>query len=221
LLNIINDGLAGRPTSWVGFRIHFALDRPHCRDEYGTVSKDRVVAMTDKTLNVSITETAAAGDLSPVEMRPADYVQEIVLPTMREFSRERRSRRLAYLACMTVFHIKDHLLVAGETSVKEKMRSATDKEFDVVRAICNGTKHPKPDNRNSIRFVPGEDFDRPPAEAALMEAGVSRAGDTVGGREIGSDPSERYDIYDACRVTLKAFCGTFSNHLGHCDLSGL
>jgi hypothetical protein len=41
-------------------------------------------------------------------MTPADFVNDIVVPTVREFRDVRRSRRRAYLACIIVFHIKDH-----------------------------------------------------------------------------------------------------------------
>ena len=42
-------------------------------------------------------------------MTPAEFLDEIVVPTLRECRDERRSRRRAYLACIAVFHIKDHL----------------------------------------------------------------------------------------------------------------
>jgi hypothetical protein len=42
-------------------------------------------------------------------MTPAEYVNDIVVPTVREFRDEPRSQRRAYLACMVTFHIKDHL----------------------------------------------------------------------------------------------------------------
>jgi hypothetical protein len=154
-------------------------------------------------------------------MSPADYVREVVLPTMCEFKENRRSRRNAYLTCMAVFHIKDHLRKAGEEEVEKKMRRATGKSFDVVRAICNGTKHVETDASHPIQFRAGADFDRPPGRAGEMEAGISRIGDLEGGREMGFDPSERFDIYDTCKVTLKAFSDLFPNRLGNCDLSSL
>ena len=42
-------------------------------------------------------------------MTPADFMNEIVAPTLREFRDDRRSRRRAFLACVAVFHVKDHL----------------------------------------------------------------------------------------------------------------
>jgi hypothetical protein len=124
---------------------------------------------------------------------------------------------------MAVFHIKDHLSKAKpkEIAIERKMRKATGKSFDVVRAICNGTKHGQTDSTHPIGFRAGDDFDRPPGRAGQMQAAVSRAGDPIGGREIGQNPIQRVDIYEACKATLIAFCTLFPNHLGECDLSGL
>jgi hypothetical protein len=154
-------------------------------------------------------------------MTPEDYIREIVLPTVLEFMEKPRSRRHAYLTCMALFHVKDHLHEAGEVSIEDKMRAATGKAFDVVRAVCNGTKHVATDASHLIQFRAGDDFDRPPARSSEMEAGISRLGDPVGGREIGHDPSKRADIYQACRTTLTAFCTVFANQLGNCSLSGV
>jgi hypothetical protein len=74
-------------------------------------------------------------------MTPADFVNDIVVPTVREFRDVRRSRRRAYLACIIVFHIKDHLRKAGAKQIEDTIRKATGDGFDAVRAVCNGTKH--------------------------------------------------------------------------------
>jgi hypothetical protein len=87
-------------------------------------------------------------------MTPQEYVEEIVLPTLREFKVSRRSRRLAYLSCMAVFHIKDHLKKAGQTHIEDQMRKATGHWFDVVRAICNGAKHFQTDTTHPMHFEP-------------------------------------------------------------------
>jgi hypothetical protein len=155
-------------------------------------------------------------------MKPEDYVREIVLPTAREFKANPRSRRHAYLTCMVVLHLKDHLRKAGEGSIEKKMREATGNSFDVVRAICNGTKHAATDPKtHRIQFEVGDDFDRPPGRAGQAQAGISRAGDPTGGREFGQNPNERVDIYGACKTTLEKFCTVFPNRLGNCDFSGL
>jgi hypothetical protein len=47
-------------------------------------------------------------ELAEGAMKPTGYVQEVVLPTAHEYNQDRGSRRLMYLTCMTVFHIRDH-----------------------------------------------------------------------------------------------------------------
>jgi hypothetical protein len=42
-------------------------------------------------------------------MTPAEYMNGIVVPTPRGLRDNRRSRRHTYLACIAVFHVKDHL----------------------------------------------------------------------------------------------------------------
>ena len=39
-------------------------------------------------------------------MTPADFMNEIVVPTLRDLRDDRRSRRRAYLACIAVFHLE-------------------------------------------------------------------------------------------------------------------
>jgi hypothetical protein len=41
-------------------------------------------------------------------MAPAEFMDEIVVPTPHEFRDEWRLQRRAYLACIAVFHLKDH-----------------------------------------------------------------------------------------------------------------
>lgn len=92
-------------------------------------------------------------------MTPADYVNEIVLPAMKDFHAGRRSRRYAYQACMAVFHIKDHLYKAGERKIENRVRQAAgSNHFDVVRSITNGAKHVETDASHEIQFRSGDDF---------------------------------------------------------------
>jgi hypothetical protein len=186
--------------------------RAQIRDELRRAAEDGDV--------VAIDALATAYLFRDADMTPLDYVNEIVLPTMVELKENPRSRRLAYMACMAVFHTKDHLKKASERSIEQRMRTATGAHFDVVRAICNGTKHVQTDASHPIPFRAGDDFDRPPARAGEMVLGLSKLGDPVGGREIGRGPN-RQDIYQACKSTLAAFCATFPKHLSKCDLSAL
>ena len=96
-------------------------------------------------------------------MTPAEFMTEIVVPTLRELRDERRSRQRAYLACIAVFHLKDHLKKAGEKGIENALRASCGVGFDVLRGICNGTKHVETDASHVIAFRAGTDTDRPPA----------------------------------------------------------
>jgi hypothetical protein len=146
---------------------------------------------------------------------PSEYVNEIVVPTIKEFRDNRTSRRHAYLACIVIFHIKEHLRVFGETNIDVVMKS---KAFDSVRSICNGTKHVVTDASHNIRFESGTDYVRPPAFCNVMICGLSYLGDTKGGREI-FDGRARIDLYGACREALQMFKLKFPTVLANCDLS--
>ncbi len=134
-------------------------------------------------------------------MTPAEYVSEIVLPTVREFRNERRSRRRAYLACIVTFHVKDHLIETGEAKAEDVMR-AVEPAFAIIRDVCNGTKHVEAKFRPTIPFRVGADRDRPPAIWDEMEWDVSHWDDLVGGRDVMAD-ADWLDLYESVRVGIR------------------
>jgi hypothetical protein len=111
-----------------------------------TLTVDACLLLMKAHANARLRADARGGDgrvreeLAEGAMKPVEYVREIVLPTAHEYSQNRRSRRLMYLTCMAVFHIKDHLAASGEKDVEKKMRSAIGDSFDVVRAVCKRHK---------------------------------------------------------------------------------
>jgi hypothetical protein len=151
-------------------------------------------------------------------MTPADYMNEIVIPTLREFRHERRSRRRAYLACIAAFHLKDHLKKAGETGIEATMRRSCGVAFDVVRGVCNATKHVETDGSHVIAFRAGDDTDRPPGVWGEAVWDVSRWDDPVGGREV-SHRGDRHDVYEYVMVVVAAYRTNYSAHLDTCELS--
>jgi hypothetical protein len=122
------------------------------------------------------------------------------------------------LACIVTFHIKDHLKNAGATGIEQKMRTACPGHFDVVRSVCNGTKHVATDGNHPIPFAVGRDYNRPPALAGVMAAGLSMLGDTKGARVIRHN-DKKYDLYGSVKTVLTEFKRQFPQHLDGCDLS--
>ena len=110
-------------------------------------------------------------------MTPAEYVNEIVVPTLREFRDQPRSRRRAYLAAITLFHVKDYLNRYGESNIEKTMRRVAPATFDVVRGVCNGTKHVSTDASHPVPFAAGKDRDRPGSTLGQMQTGVSFLGE--------------------------------------------
>lgn len=144
-------------------------------------------------------------------------MDEIVIPTLRELREDRRSRRRAYLACVAVFHVKDHLKKAGEKGVEAAMRPSCGVAFDVVRGVCNATKHVQTDGSHAVTFRVGDDTDRPPARWGEALWGVSRWDDRVGGREVRDGP-DRHDVYECAKAVIAAYQAKYPAHLGQCDL---
>lgn len=99
------------------------------------------------------------------------------------------------------------------------MRHGGSTDFDVVRGICNGTKHVSTNASHNVPFTSGTDWDRPPAFAGVMIMGVSVLGDKKGGREIRTGAGGRVDIYHACNYVLTNFKTKFPKHLSNCDLT--
>jgi hypothetical protein len=151
-------------------------------------------------------------------MTPAEYVNEMVQPTVREFRDERRSRRRAYLACIVVFHIIDYLKNAGEKDVWRKLKQANPDIFELVRSICDGSKHFETNAKHAVHFRAGSDWDRPPAFAGIMRAGVSFLGDTKGGRSAKVRDGSM-DLYGCVKTLALIFQQKFPAHLSRCDLN--
>ena len=90
-------------------------------------------------------------------MSAAQYVDEIVVPTVREARDDPRSRRRAYLACIVVHHIEDYLKCDGAKNVRSTMRRQIPLAYEVVRGVCNGAKHAVLDRPHDVPFTPGQD----------------------------------------------------------------
>jgi hypothetical protein len=98
-------------------------------------------------------------------MLPAEYMSQIVLPTVDEYLAATGDRRRAYLACIATYHVRDYLTRAegavskheierSNREIERKMRGACAHSFDVVEGICNGSKHCG-NSRDDFLFAPG------------------------------------------------------------------
>lgn len=168
-------------------------------------------------------------------MTPAEYAQEIVLPTVQEFLADGMSRRRGYLACVVVYHLRDHLAEAAapltgdpkrdrrlveaeaekvDATVRAALSPGSD-AFDVVRGVANGSKHGLTRSPHAVPFTAGND------ESWLGgPCGGALSLDMGGWVEIPHE-GRRLDVNQAVRATLSAFLTAFSTQLSGCviDLS--
>src|SRR5262245_48634145 len=149
-------------------------------------------------------------------MTPAEYATTIVIPTISEFQANRRDPRCAYLACMATYHLYDHLKAAGHRDAWAKMRTARPTEFEVLQAVCNGTKHSR-DTKTSIGFAPGDERDRRPAIWGEAIWDVSRFDDEIGGLEIQHN-GKYLDLFDCVMAVVAAYKQEFPDDLGGVDV---
>lgn len=107
----------------------------------------------------------------------------------------------------------------GIQGIEVAMRAGTGDMFDVVRGVCNGSKHVRTDGGHRVAFEVGDDIDQPDVGYGAGGFGVGRFGG-IGGREIQVD-GRQVDLYDACAAVLRGYIVAYPLHFAGSDLSGL
>lgn len=120
-------------------------------------------------------------------MDAISYMNEIVKPTIRDFESNPTSRRHAFLTCVAVFHFIDYLdLLESSQNLRGQFRRQN-ANFAIVDRVAHAFKHVQSGNALAMDNQPlavRSVFERPPAMAGVMQCGLSRCGDEVGGVEI-------------------------------------
>lgn len=134
------------------------------------------------------------------------YLNEIVEPTMEDFRQVPSSVRKGFLACVAIDHSVDYLAYPGDRSQwdgkahrdrRAKLRKQFREEceqFRVASEAANAFKHVKTTSQRGLEAA--ELYERPPALAGRMMAGVSMAGDRTGAVVV--------DGHNLLRVTTEA-----------------
>jgi hypothetical protein len=99
------------------------------------------------------------------------------------------------------------------------MRAACNDHFEMVRSVCNGTKHAIANPSHAIPFVAGRDHDRPPSIAGVARGGRSLSGDTRGARVVRHNENN-YNLYSSVKSVLAEFKSQFPSQPSGCDMSG-
>ncbi|ONF46464.1 hypothetical protein [Methylobacterium radiotolerans] len=169
-------------------------------------------------------------DIPNAPMRPREYVETIVLPTLHELLGARDDRRRAYLACLVVCHVADSLglaeaardpgfsalrgrprrraVDAATESVQVEVRRRCGGLFEVLQGIANGTKHP-----GRLPLLPGSERRVPQFSFGIPGAGMGQG--RWGAPGLALDVDGEVLFLDACaQQVLAAFMCAYPAHLG-------
>jgi hypothetical protein len=118
------------------------------------------------------------------------YLNEIVEPTVDDFRQHPSSVRKGFLACVVIDHSVDYLAYPGDRSqwdgkehrdrrarLRKQFREESE-QFRLASEAANAVKHVKTTSKRGLEA--GEVYERPPAIAGRMMAGVSMVGDATG-----------------------------------------
>ena len=136
-------------------------------------------------------------------MHAAEYIAQIVEPTVMDLEANPTSVRHAFLACVVTFHCIDYM--ADEKSaaqLRQEFRDAST-DFAAVDRIAHAFKHMRTGHEESKHIQPLEAaavMSRPPAFLDHFVLDVSRLDDPVGGVTIKGETT--VDVLDTVKRAL-------------------
>lgn len=118
------------------------------------------------------------------------YLNEIVEPTLDDFREHPSSVRKGFLACVALDHSVDYLAYPDDRSqwdgkehrdkrarLRKQFREESE-QFRLASEAANAFKHVKTTSQRGLEAA--EVYERPPAMAGRMMAGLSMVGDASG-----------------------------------------
>ncbi|WFU82123.1 hypothetical protein QA645_05055 [Bradyrhizobium sp. CIAT3101] len=118
------------------------------------------------------------------------YLNEIVEPTVNDFRSKPSSVRTGFLTCVAIDHSVDYLAFPGDralwdgkdhrdkrAALRRQFREENE-QFRLASEAANAFKHVKTTSKRGLEAA--EVYERPPALAGRMMAGLSMAGDSTG-----------------------------------------
>jgi hypothetical protein len=137
------------------------------------------------------------------------YLNDIVEPTVDDFRSKPSSVRIGFLTCVAIDHSVDYLAFPGGDRARWDGKGHRDKRaglrkqfkeesehFRVASEVANAFKHVKTTSKRGLEAV--EVYERPPAIAGRMMAGVSMVGDATGAVVV--------DGHNLLQVVTEALC---------------
>jgi hypothetical protein len=137
------------------------------------------------------------------------YFEHIVCPTIQDFESNPRSVRHAFLACLVVFHIVDHLAAATgkkRRSLRQQFRGEC-QAFEVIDRVAHALKHAEGGHSNSRDNPPLKAralYERPPAIWGNATWGRFRWNDVTGGVDTGEPHGDLLPIVKEATAFIRA-----------------
>lgn len=127
----------------------------------------------------------------------AQYLEEIVEPTVKDFEDNPTSRRHAFLACLVACHAVDYLAYPDRPRTLREQFGHECADFKIVDDVGHALKHVIVGKRGEPRLKASEVISRPPAYWGQFAFDLSRWADPVGG--VTLDGERDVDLLDAVK----------------------
>jgi hypothetical protein len=127
-------------------------------------------------------------------------------------------RRLAYLACIATYHVRDYLARAEAVSLGEigrNIRGVCANSFEVVEGICNGSKHCG-NRRDDFLFAPGAEQATPVFAWGAPGSGWDDSRWDGPGLLVEHNGHRMFVDYSVC-AALSAYGQIFPQHFASID----
>jgi len=131
----------------------------------------------------------------------AQYLEEIVEPTVRDFEANATSRLHAFLACVAACHRVDYLAWPNDPRTLRQKFDRQSAAFRIVNDVGHAFKHVVQGRPDKPRMRASEVIQRPPAMWDIAIWDVSRWDDTVGGVTLSTDPT--VDLLETVKVAVE------------------
>jgi hypothetical protein len=132
------------------------------------------------------------------------YLEEIVEPTVSEFDKNPDSVRLAFLACVAVFHSIDYLAHPRPSrGLRQRFRKKCS-EFEIVDSVAHAFKHVVSGNPRGEHLKSTDVVARPPAAYDFLgeytHFSIGRIEDYVGG--VTLDTNREVNVLQSVKAVV-------------------
>jgi hypothetical protein len=140
----------------------------------------------------------------------AQYLEEIVAPTVKDFDANPTSRRHAFIACVVVCHGVDYLAFPDDPRTLRQQFAHQSPAFKIVNDVGHAFKHVVQGRVSDPRMKASEVISRPPAYWNRSGAwNLSRWNDAVGG--VTLDGERNIDLLDAVKGAIEFLWAQIKN----------